>query len=106
MLPVNMFACTQSGSELHPDEGQIFLSCPHCASTIYLDKSRVVFHWVLGLTLDEEKARASLARWMAGNDTVKNLDKKAQLQGSASTCCGALRRSDVLLGGRAQSGRV
>jgi hypothetical protein len=81
--PTNVFPCTQCGGELHPDEGQIFLTCPYCESTVYVDKSRVVFHWYLASTLDETKARANLARWMGGNDTVKDLDKKAQLAGSS-----------------------
>lgn len=71
--------CTQCGGELHPDEGQIFLTCPYCSSAVYLDKSRVVFHWYLAPTLDEEKARGALRRWMAGSQTVKDLDRKAQL---------------------------
>ncbi len=75
--------CTQCGGELHPDEGQLFLTCPYCGATVYLDKSQVVFHWYLAPTLDEAQARASLARWMAGSQTVKDLDKKARLMGSA-----------------------
>jgi hypothetical protein len=31
--------------------------------------------------MDESKARSFLTRWMAGNDTVKDLDKKAKLAG-------------------------
>ena len=81
--PANVFLCTQCGGELHPDEGQLFLTCPYCESTVYLDKSRVVFHWYLASTLDEAKARANLARWMGGNETVKDLDKKARLAGSS-----------------------
>ncbi len=77
----NVLLCTQCGGELHPDEGQIFLTCPYCGSTVYLDKERVVFHWYLTPTLDENKAGGALARWMAGNQTVKDLDKKAQLTG-------------------------
>jgi hypothetical protein len=79
----NLFPCTQCGGELHPDEGQIFITCPYCTSTVYIDKSRVVFHWYLATTLDGTKARANLARWMGGNDTVKDLDKKAKLTGSS-----------------------
>jgi hypothetical protein len=81
--PANVFPCTQCGGELHPDEGQIFLTCPYCESTIYVDKSRVVFHWYLTPTLDENKAGANLSRWMGGNETVKNLDKKARITGSS-----------------------
>jgi hypothetical protein len=75
--------CAQCGGELHPDEGQSFLTCPYCGSTVYLDKSQVVFHLYLAPTLDEGKSRAALASWMAGNKTVKDLDKKASLLGSA-----------------------
>jgi hypothetical protein len=41
-----------------------------------LDKAQVVFHWYLAPTLDDEKARGALFRWMAGNETVKDLDRK------------------------------
>ncbi|RPI34618.1 MAG: hypothetical protein EHM70_02305 [Chloroflexota bacterium] len=82
-LPLNVLLCTQCGGELHPDEGQIFLTCPYCNSTVYIDKSQVVFHWYLAPTIDEEKARAFLARWMAGNQTVKDLDRKARLVGQS-----------------------
>lgn len=76
-----IFNCTQCGGELHPDEGQFFVTCPYCNSTVYLDKARVVFHWRLAPTLDDNAAAASLARWMAGNDTVKDLDKKSRILG-------------------------
>ncbi len=80
-LPATVLTCTQCGGELHPDEGQIFLACPYCNSTVYLDKARVVFHWYLAPTLDEAQARGALARWMAGNQTVKDLDQKSRLTG-------------------------
>jgi hypothetical protein len=78
-LPANTILCTQCGGELHPDEGQIFLTCPYCSATVFLDKSQVVFHWYLAPTLDEGQAHAALARWMSGSQTVKNLDQKARL---------------------------
>lgn len=78
-LPQTTISCAQCGGELFPDEGQLFLTCPYCSSAVYLDKSRVVFHWCLAPTLDEKEARGALARWMAGNETVKDLDKKAQV---------------------------
>lgn len=81
-IPSTVLNCTQCGGELHPDEGQTFLTCPYCSATVYVDKSRVVFHWSLAPTLDENQAKGALARWMAGNQTVKDLDKKAQLVGS------------------------
>jgi hypothetical protein len=70
--------CAQCGGVLHPDEGQVFLVCPYCGSAVYLDASKVVFHWALTPTLDEAEATAALSRWMAGNETVKDLDQKAE----------------------------
>lgn len=82
-LPVQLPSCSQCGGELHPDEGQIFLTCPYCAATVFLDRSRVVFHWYLASTLDQEKAQGALRRWMAGNQTVKDLDRKATIHSSS-----------------------
>lgn len=82
-LPASTLRCTQCGAELHPDEGQLFVTCPSCRSAVFIDKTRVVFHWALAPTLDAAKARALLAQWMAGNQTVKDLDKKAQLLGQS-----------------------
>lgn len=71
--------CPQCGGALQPDEGQSFLTCPYCGSAVYLDKARVVFHWSLQPTLTEDDARAALRRWMAGNETVKDLDVKSSV---------------------------
>ena len=71
--------CPQCNGLLQPDEGQLFLTCPYCGSAVFLDKSRVVFHWLLKPTIDEAGARAALRRWMAGNETVKDLDLKSRV---------------------------
>ena len=78
-LPRTELLCPQCGGDLRPDEGQIFLDCPYCGSTVFIDKSRVIFHWYLAPTLDETKAGGALRRWMAGNETVKDLDKKSNV---------------------------
>ncbi|MHC1782655.1 MAG: hypothetical protein AB9891_07845 [Anaerolineaceae bacterium] len=52
-LPSENLTCTQCGGELHPDEGQLFITCPYCSASVYLDKSKVVFHWSLAPTLSE-----------------------------------------------------
>ncbi|MCL4562490.1 MAG: zinc ribbon-containing protein [Chloroflexi bacterium] len=81
--PAPTLNCTQCGGELHPDESQIFLTCPYCGATVYLDKAHVVFHWYVAPTLNETQARESLMRWMAGNQTVKDLDRKARITAQA-----------------------
>ncbi len=71
--------CTQCGGEIEVGEGEVFLRCPFCSTAIYVDKKKVVFHYVLGSTLSMEDARKSLKRWMAGTETVKGLDEKARM---------------------------
>jgi DNA-directed RNA polymerase subunit RPC12/RpoP len=96
--------CTQCGGELHPDEGQIFIVCPYCTASVYLDKRKVVFHWSLAPTLSETDARTALARWMSGSQTVKDLDKKARVTAQTFTyfplwyfLAGKEKREKVLL---------
>lgn len=61
----------------------MFVTCPFCSATVFLDKSRVVFHWSVAPTLDDDKALAALYRWMSGSHTVKDLDKKARVVGQS-----------------------
>ncbi len=82
-LPKTEVHCAQCGGVLNPDEGQVFLTCPYCGSAVFLDKSKVVFHWALTCTLTPEQAAAGLRRWMAGNQTVKDLDTKSKVASSA-----------------------
>ncbi len=77
-----LLTCTQCGGELHPDEGQFFLTCPYCGTTVYIDKTQVVFHYYLAPTMNETEGRGFLSRWMAGNQTVKNLDQKSRVVGT------------------------
>ena len=77
--------CTQCGGSVTVDPSTPFLSCNFCSSALYLDKSRVVFHFVVSPTIDLEDASGKLRRWMAGNDTVKDLDRHAVLQSQELT---------------------
>jgi hypothetical protein len=72
--------CTQCGGSVAVDPGTPFLSCGFCSSALYLDKSKVVFHYVVSPTIDMEEALGKLRRWMAGNETVKDLDRLATVQ--------------------------
>jgi DNA-directed RNA polymerase subunit RPC12/RpoP len=77
--PNSEIQCAQCGGSLHPEEGQAFLTCPYCGSAVYLDKSKVVFHWYVSKTVTSDAAAANLRRWMASNATVKDLDRKAHV---------------------------
>jgi hypothetical protein len=71
--------CPQCGGDVKVLEGETFLTCEYCSSAIYIDTSKVVFHYMLKSTIDEAGAAASLRRWMAGSSTAKGLDKEARI---------------------------
>jgi hypothetical protein len=71
------FTCAQCGGALDLAVGTRFAPCPFCGSSVYFDRSKAVLHFVAERTLDEPTARARLQAWMAGNETVKDLEKDA-----------------------------
>lgn len=78
-------SCTQCGGTVNVEPGNPFLVCSFCSSALYLDKSRVVFHYVVSPTIGLEDAQGKLRRWMAGNETVKDLDRLATIQNQELT---------------------
>jgi hypothetical protein len=75
------FVCTQCGGEGALESGQRFLICRFCDATLFVDQSGVVSHFRLPRLLGEDEAKAACRRWMAGNDTVKDLDSKSVIEG-------------------------
>jgi hypothetical protein len=72
--------CTQCGGKNEVPTGDQLVTCVFCNTTLFVDRARVVFHYRLPPLLTEEEALAALRRWMAGNDTVKDLDRKAEIE--------------------------
>lgn len=72
--------CTQCGGENEVTSGQTFVTCTFCGSTLFVDRTDVVSHYRISPLLGEAEAKASLYRWMSGDDTVKDLDRKSQLE--------------------------
>ena len=71
--------CQQCAAPLPVAQGTQFITCEYCGTTNFIDKSGVVLHMAVQATLRPDAAEASLRRWMGGNQTVKNLDKKASI---------------------------
>ena len=69
--------CRQCAAPLAVEQGQPFVTCKFCGATNFIDKARAVFHYLVRPTVREDGARAALNRWMAGNATVKDLDRKS-----------------------------
>lgn len=71
--------CQQCSAPLPVEQGSRFIKCEFCGATNFVDKTRAVFHYALQQTVRDTDALAALRRWMAGNQTVKGLDTKAQI---------------------------
>lgn len=56
--------------------GERLLPCAFCGASLYVDRSGLVSHYRLPRLLDRAAAEQAVRRWMAGNDTVKDLDRK------------------------------
>lgn len=68
--------CPQCGGENELPSGARLITCQFCDAALFVDRSGLVSHYRLPRRLDRDEAGAALRRWMAGNDTVKDLDKK------------------------------
>jgi hypothetical protein len=53
--------------------------CAYCDAALYVDRNGLLLHYQLPRLLDREQTLAQLRRWMAGNETIKDLDRKASL---------------------------
>lgn len=71
--------CPQCGGENKMPTDEKFTECEFCGSVIYVDKRKVVNHYVVNSNFSKEQAEGNLRRWMAGNFHVKDLDKLAQI---------------------------
>ena len=75
----NTIACTQCGGENELASGRRLFRCQYCDASLFVDRGGVVNHYRLPPLLGADEARAALRRWMAGNETVKDLDKKSSI---------------------------
>ena len=78
--PKTQFLCHQCAGVLPVEVGSQFVTCEFCGAENFIDKSGAVLHYALRATVEETAATAALRRWMGGNQTVKDLDKKAQIE--------------------------
>lgn len=74
-----MITCPSCGAETQLPSGERLVSCAFCGSSLYVDRGDAVSRYRLPRLLDAAQARAALARWMAGNETVKDLDRKSRV---------------------------
>jgi len=71
--------CQQCTAVLPVEQGALIAVCEFCGASNAVDKSEIVLHFAARETIRKNDAASALRRWMGGNDTVKNLDKKATI---------------------------
>jgi len=71
--------CRQCSAPLPVEQGSKFVNCEFCGTTNVVEKGRTVFHYAVRATVNNEAAEKALRRWMAGNQTIKGLDREAQI---------------------------
>jgi len=76
----NTLACPQCGADNPLPSGQRLLECAYCGATLFVDRGGLVSHYRIPRLLDAAQAQEAARRWMAGNLTVKGLDRKARFQ--------------------------
>jgi LSD1 subclass zinc finger protein len=72
--------CKQCSAPLPVEQGSKFVNCEFCGTTNVVEKGRTVFHYAVRATVNDEAAEKALRRWMAGNQTIKGLDREAQIK--------------------------
>jgi hypothetical protein len=78
-VPTSVIKCPQCAADNDIPVDEKFLECAFCGSAIYVDKSKVVNHYIVTSNFGEKEAEGNLRRWMAGNFQVKDLDKLAKI---------------------------
>ncbi len=71
--------CPKCGAPARAEHGTQYVTCDSCGTVIYIDRSSVIFNYIMPFLLDEEKARAVFRRWCAGPSLAKGLDHDAEI---------------------------
>jgi hypothetical protein len=71
--------CTKCGAPIKFDTGDKFAKCEYCGTQIYIDKSGVVFFYIMPFFIDLANAQGIFKRWTAGSTMAKDLEARAQV---------------------------
>ncbi len=71
--------CTKCGAPIPFDSGDRFARCAYCGTQIYIDKSGVVFFYIMPFFIDKTNAQGIFKRWAAGSAMARDLEARAQV---------------------------
>ncbi|NPA74697.1 MAG: zinc ribbon domain-containing protein [Euryarchaeota archaeon] len=66
--------CPKCGAPFEYEPGMRFKKCDYCGTMIYIDKSRVMFYYIIPFSLNSQQATEVFRRWAAGSTKAKGLD--------------------------------
>ncbi|MCP1715825.1 transcription elongation factor Elf1 [Methanocalculus alkaliphilus] len=76
---MSSFSCPKCGAPVSAETGIHFINCKYCGTTAFVDRSGVMFYYVLPFFVDEEKAKGIFRRWTANPKANKELESKAKI---------------------------
>ncbi|MDV0441196.1 hypothetical protein [Methanorbis furvi] len=76
---MSQLRCPKCGAPVRAEHGKQYVTCDSCQTVIYIDRSSVIFNYIMPFILDEEKARAVFRRWCAGPSLAKDLEQTAEI---------------------------
>ncbi|MDD4299563.1 MAG: hypothetical protein PHO78_02775 [Methanomicrobium sp.] len=76
---MSSFACPKCGGDVNVSTGIHLTSCKYCGTTVFVDRSGVMFYYVLPFFITDEKAKGIFKRWTANPHADKELESKAKI---------------------------
>ncbi len=66
--------CPKCGAPFEYEPGMRFKKCDYCGTMIYIDKSRVMFYYIIPFTINENQVQSVFRRWASGPKMAKGLE--------------------------------
>jgi len=66
--------CPKCGAPFEYEPGMRFKKCDYCGTMIYIDKSRVMFYYIIPFTIDRNGVVQLFRRWASGPKMAKGLE--------------------------------
>lgn len=73
------FTCPQCGAPIPISPRITFHTCEFCNTTSFIDRSGVMFYYLIPFTIEEDPAQQIFMRWLKSPQMVKDLDKSAKI---------------------------
>ncbi len=68
------FNCPKCGAPFEYEPGMRFKKCDYCGTVIYIDKSQVMFYYIIPFTIKKDSVEQLFRRWASGPKMAKGLE--------------------------------